>query len=232
MRLLRVSATSRVPSAASHAARGLERRLPRLPGSRRASYLLDDRAITGDLDHDVAELVCDQEVSVAEELDAAGYPKLSRWGKYQRRRPLSSTSTTSTPNGWSANATRNVPCGVGEALSGIRFDSDERSSVETRSPRRDSRTISHWVTRRIGERFACDEAVRVVDPPFRRIREQRAVRVEPQRPVPGPQVQRFLDRRLVDDDRRSVCGARCVDRVAQPRGRERTARPAAFGGPY
>ena len=161
-----------------------------------------------------------------------GYPRLSRWSRYQRRRPLTSISTTSTPKGWSANATRNVPCGVREAVSGIRFDSGERSSVETRSPpgdRSEDLPLGHTQDR---ERFACDEAVRVVVPPFRRICEQHAVRVEPQRPVPGPQVQRFFDRQLVDDDRRAVCGARCEDRVAQPGDGRRTARPGASAGPY
>ena len=121
------------------------------------------------------------------------------------------------------------PAASREASRGIRFDSGERSSVETCSPsarQQDDLPLGHTQDR---ERFARDEAERVVVPPVRRIGERHAVRVEPQRPVPGPQVQRLLDRQLVDDDRRAVCGPRRVDRVAQRRGREADGAPGRFG---
>ena len=218
-RSLRVSAISHVPSGASQAARGLERRLPRLPGSRQRPTCWTTEPSRASSTTTWQNSSAIEEVPVAEELDAARVAEAVEVRQIPEEAPARVDLDHVDAEGSSANATRNVPCGVGEAVSGIRLDSGERSSVETRSPAGDSSTICHWVTRRIASDSPARKPYASSSPHSAESASSDAVRVEPQRPVPGPQGERFLDRELVDDDRRAVCGARREHRVAQPRGR-------------
>ena len=128
-----------------------------------------------------------------------------------------SISTTSTPKRSSANATRNVPCSVCDAVSGIRFDSGERSSVERRSPARDSSTICHWVTRRIARDSPARNPYASSSPHSAESASTAPSGSSLNVRYQARRCERLLDRDLVDDDGRAVCGARREHRVAQAR---------------